>query len=242
MIENSQNDPVLLSIVIPAYNEEKKICEDLSQVYNFLNRQSYGYEVLMVDDGSKDKTYEIGKSLESKYKNLRCIRYEKNRGKGYAVKTGILQAKGEYILFSDAGTCVPYQEVERGLHLLQDGYDVAIGSRILPESKIILKQPLYRQLGSKGFNFIIRWFMGIRMRDTQCGFKVFKREAAHQIFSKNRIDRMMFDIETIFNATKLGFKMKEFPVTWKNDPDTRFNPFWGSIVNLKELFIIKFGK
>ncbi|MGA9364077.1 MAG: dolichyl-phosphate beta-glucosyltransferase [Bacteroidota bacterium] len=232
-----------LSVVIPAYNEEKKIAQDLALVYDYLARQTYEYEVLVVDDGSKDRTYEIVKSLEPKCKNLRGIRYEQNRGKGYAVKTGVLQARGEYILFADAGTCVPYQDMEKGLQVLQNGYDVALGSRALEESRVLLKQPKYRQIGSTIFGFIVHWVMGVNpVRDTQCGFKVFKREAAHAIFGRNRIDGFMFDTETILNAKKLGLRLKEFPVTWKNDPDTRFNPVWGSVRNLKELWKIKFSR
>lgn len=216
---------------------------DLALVYEFLGKQKYDYEVLVVDDGSKDKTYEIVRSLEPNYKNLRCIRYEQNRGKGYAVKTGILKTKGECILFADAGTCVPYKNVEKGLRLLEEGYDIALGSRALIESQILQKQPKYRQIGSLVFGFIVSWFMGVNpIQDTQCGFKVFKRKVAHKIFRKNRIDGFMFDIETILNAKKMNLKIKEFPVSWKDDPDTRFNPFWGSIKNIKELLIIKFGK
>jgi dolichyl-phosphate beta-glucosyltransferase len=232
-----------LSVVIPAYNEEKKIAQDLALVYEYLAPQTYEYEVLVVDDGSKDKTHEIAKSLEPQYKNLRNIRYEQNRGKGYAVKTGVLQAKGDHILFADAGTCVPCRDVEKGLQLLQNGYDVALGSRALEESRVLLKQPKYRRVGSRIFGYVVRWIMGVNpIRDTQCGFKVFKREAAHTIFCRNRIDGFMFDTETILNAKKMGFRLKEFPVTWKNDPDTRYNPVWGSVRNFKELWKIKFSK
>ena len=234
---------LLLSIVIPAFNEEKKIECDLAIVYEYLAQQSYNYEVLVVDDGSKDKTYEIVKSLEPRYENLRGIRYEKNRGKGYAVKTGMLQAKGEYVLFSDAGTCVPYQDVEKGLFLLQNGYDVALGSRALEGSNVLQKQPKYRQIGSQVFGFIVRFVMGVNpIQDTQCGFKLFKKNAAKSIFIKNQINGFMFDTETILNAKKMGFKLKEFPVTWMNDPDTRYDPFWGSIRNFVELAKIKISR
>lgn len=229
-----------LSLVIPAYNEEKKIASDLDAVYHYLKKQPYKHEVLVVDDGSLDKTHEIVKSFEQKYKTLRCIRYNQNRGKGYAVKTGVLQAKGEYILFVDAGSCVPYKDVEKGLKLLYSGYDVALGSRALIKSEILQKQPRYRRIGSQIFGFIVRWFMGVNpIQDTQCGFKVFKQEAAYAIFRKNRIDGFMFDTETILNAKRMSFRLKEFPVTWRNDPDTRFNPILGSIRNFKELWKIK---
>lgn len=233
---------IFLSVIIPAYNEEEKIERDLELVYEYLGKQRYNYEVLVVDDGSKDKTCEIVKSLEPKYKSLYGICYKQNRGKGYAVKRGILEARGEYILFADAGSCVPYKEVEKGFRVLEDGYDVALGSRALAESQILQKQPKYRQIGSQIFGLIVRWIMGVnQIRDTQCGFKLFRREAAHAIFRKNRIDGFMFDVETILNARKIGFKLKEFSVVWKNDPDSRFNPIWGSVRNFKELSKIKFS-
>jgi len=230
-----------LSIVIPAYNEEIKIERDLSLAYAYLATQPFKSEVIVVDDGSSDETYEIVKSLEPYYKDLRGIRYDINRGKGYAVKIGVLQARGDHILFADAGACVPYIEMKKGLCLLQNGYDVALGSRALAESQVLKKQPLYRQFGSRAFGLVMRSIIEVNpIQDTQCGFKIFKREAANAIFNRNKIDGFMFDIEIILIAKKLGYRIKEFPVTWKNDPDTRFNPIRGSIRNLKELWKIKF--
>lgn len=231
---------IFLSIIIPAYNEQNKIEQDLAILYEYLLKQNYEYEVIVVNDGSEDGTYEVVKSLYSKYRNLNCINYEINKGKGYAVKSGVLKAGGKYILFADAGTCVPYKEVEKGLNLLEDGYDVAIGSRALSESQIVKKQPTYRRIGSRIFGSFMRALMGIwKVHDTQCGFKMFKREAAYLIFNKNKIDGFMFDIETILNVKKLGLKLAEFPIAWENDPDTRFDPVWGSIKNFKELLKIK---
>ena len=240
---NLFSDSVFLSVVIPAFNEEKKIEEDLVLLFGYLNQKQFKSEVIVVDDGSRDKTFEILKNLESKYKNLRGIHYDQNRGKGYAVKTGILQSQGEYILFADAGSCVPYSDLEEGLKLLYDGFDVAIGSRALDNSEIIKKQPTYRVIGSRVFSIIVHSVMGLpHIKDTQCGFKLFKRQAADQIFSRNKIDGFMFDIETLLNAKRLGFKLKEFPISWKNDPDTRFHPFGGSFRIMKELMKIKFGR
>ena len=171
-------DSIFLSVIIPAYNEQIKIQEDVSLVYEFLNKQTFTFEVLVVDDGSQDNTFKIVTSLKPKYKNLRCIHYTPNRGKGHAVKTGMLEARGEYMLFADAGTCVPYEETLKGLKLLQEGYDIAIGSRALPDSKIISLQPKYRQFGSKAFALIARFLMGVHtIKDLQCGFKFFKQKA-----------------------------------------------------------------
>lgn len=229
-----------LSIIIPAYNEEKKIEKDLALVYDYLEKQPYTYEVLVVDDGSRDKTSEIVMSLKAGYRNLSCIKYKENRGKGYAVRTGMLQAKGEYVLFADAGTCVPFEDLEKAIRLLRDSCDVAIGSRALPESQVLRKQPKYRQIGSRLFGVVVRHIMGVNpIKDTQCGFKAFKREAALAIFNRNRINGFMFDTETILNAKKMSFKIIEFPVTWRSDPDTRFNPIFGTFRNMMELLQIK---
>jgi dolichyl-phosphate beta-glucosyltransferase len=231
---------VYLSVVIPAYNEESKIEKDLSVLYAYLSKQKFEYEVIVVDDGSRDRTFETVRSLEKKYKNLNAVGYERNRGKGCAVRTGVLRTKGEYVLFADAGSCVPYENLETGLRLLRGRYGVALGSRGLAESRILVQQPKYRQLGSKAFGFIVRLAMGVHpIRDTQCGFKLFKGEAARSIFHRNRTEGFMFDTETILNAKKMGYKIVEFPVAWKNDPDTRFDPVRGSVRNMKELFWIK---
>ena len=239
-MQKVSSDFVFLSIVIPAFNEEKKIHDDLTQIYDYFSKQDYIFEVIVVDDGSRDKTCELAKSFETRFQNLKCIHYAQNRGKGYALKEGILQAKGEFVLFADAGTCVPFQEVEKGLSLLLDGYDAAFGSRALAGSLVIRSQPLYRRLGAWMFGLVIRWFMGIDwIKDTQCGFKIFRLQAAKKIFKKNRINGFMFDVETIWNARKMGFRTVEFPVIWKNDPDTKFNPLTGSVRNLIELVKIK---
>ena len=234
---------VFLSIIIPAYNEAKKIREDIGHLYGYLNRQSFSFEVIVVDDGSTDETYTILQSFEKQYKNLHIIHCPQNRGKGHAIRTGVGAANGEIIFFADAGTCVPYFETNKGIHLLRNGYDIAIGSRALSNSKIVLAQPRYRQIGSKVFNIFARSLMGVHtIQDLQCGFKFFKRAAAMAIFPTNTINGMMFDLETLLKAQKLGYKIKEFPVTWKNDPETKLKPISGGIRILWELFLIKLRK
>lgn len=234
------SDPVYLSVVIPAYNEAKKIRNDIHHLYTYLNRQSFSYEVIVVDDGSADETRMILEELEDQYRNLRCRCCPQNRGKGHAVKTGILEARGEVIFFADAGTCVPYAETERGLSFIREGYDIAVGSRALLESNIVLSQPKYRQIGSKVFGLLARTVMGVRqVKDLQCGFKFFTRRAAMAIFPTNTINGMMFDIETIIKAQQLNLQIKEFPVTWKNDPDTKLKPLTGGIRILWELFLVR---
>ncbi len=236
-----KND-IYLSIIVPVYNEETKIQKDLDSIFSYLKNKKEKYEIIFVDDGSLDNTKNIINEYKNSFTELKLISYFPNRGKGFAIKTGILQANGTYILFADAGLCVPYDNLEIGIELLKNGYDFALGSRALSSSQVLVSQPSYRKIGSRLFSMIIKYMMGIsEIKDTQCGFKLFKQNEAKKIFNLNRIERFMFDAETIINAQKLGYKMKEFPVEWSNDPDSRFNPIKGTIKNFKELLWIKFN-
>jgi dolichyl-phosphate beta-glucosyltransferase len=230
-----------LSVVIPAYNEEKKIGNDIENIYHFFNENSINGELLVIDDGSKDSTFSTASSYKKKYPSLKVITYERNRGKGYATKTGILEATSEYMLLIDAGSSVPLNYIHTGLNLLKSGNDVAMGSRSTADKGIVtLKQPFYRRFGSKGFKFIIQAINLIPkgIEDTQCGFKLFKKKAAHDIFKKMFTEKNIWDIEMIRRALKGKYKISVFPVEWKNDPDTRFNPFIGSFETILQLFNI----
>jgi dolichyl-phosphate beta-glucosyltransferase len=151
----------------------------------------------------------------------------------------MLQATGRYRLFADAGLCVPYSEIEKGLALLESGADVAIGSRKLADSQVVEQQAGYRRIGSSVFGLLVRNWMGLRYSDTQCGFKLFTAKASEQLFSAARIDGFMFDAEMLINARKFGLTVKEFPVEWRADPDSRYKPFTGSLRNLLELVRIQ---
>ncbi len=219
-----------LSLVIPAYNEGGKIRKDLQAACAYLNGRGDPYEIIVVDDGSKDNTASEIRQSQSENPAVRYVGYGMNRGKGYALKTGILQTQGEVVLFADAGNCVPYEDLENGLKLIQDGCDVAIGSRGLDGSRILVPQPLYRKIGSRCFYLVVRYLLGIKdVRDTQCGFKLFKREAARNLFKIQITDGSMFDVEMILNARRLGYRLKEFAVQWSNDADSRFKPFPGTL-------------
>jgi dolichyl-phosphate beta-glucosyltransferase len=224
-----------LSVVIPCFNEAQKIETDIRAALEYLSSRPYSFELILVDDGSSDGTAAI---LE-RAKSCSAICYQPNRGKGYAVRTGMLRAKGRYRLFADAGLCVPYSEIEKGLALLESGADVAIGSRKLAESQVVEKQAGYRRIGSTVFGLLVRNWMGLRYSDTQCGFKLFTAKAAERLFSAARIDGFMFDAETLINARKFGLAVREFPVEWRADPDSRYKPFSGSFRNLFELVRIQ---
>ncbi len=231
-----------LSIVIPAYNEEKKIHKDIEAVYDYLKEYSIDGELIIVNDGSKDRTYEVASEHSKKYPSLKALTYEHNKGKGYAVKTGVLSASGDYILIADSGICVPYKCTNDGLKLLKKGNDIAIGSRRIADAKrkIITKQPLYRRLGSKVFHSLIKIFNLIPpgVDDTQCGFKLFKKEIAHNIFKNMFTEKFMWDIEMLRRAQKEKYKVVPFGVEWSNDPDTRYNPLIGSIENMMQILSI----
>jgi dolichyl-phosphate beta-glucosyltransferase len=221
--------------VIPCFNEARKIETDIQAALDYLSARPYSFELILVDDGSADGTAGI---LENS-PGARAICYRPNRGKGHAVRTGMLQATGRYRLFADAGLCVPYSEIEKGLALLESGADVAIGSRKMAESQVVEQQAGYRRIGSSVFGMLVRNWMGLRYADTQCGFKLFTAQAAERLFSAARIDGFMFDAETLINARKFGLTVKEFPVEWRADPDSRYKPFSGSFRNLIELVRIQ---
>lgn len=208
-----------LSIVIPAYNEEKRLQKTLEEIDRYMSKQSYEYEILAVNDGSKDKTAEVAKLLCQKIKNLKATGYEKNRGKGYAVRFGMLEAKGDYRLFTDADNSTSIDQVEKMWPEFEKGFNVVIGSRDVKGAVLDPPQPWLRNIilgeGFKLFRKIVVGLWGLE--DTQCGFKAFTGKAAESIFPKCKIDRFSFDPEMLIIAQKMGYKIKEIPVYWKND-------------------------
>lgn len=228
-----------LSIIIPAYNEEDRIGPTLEEIFEFFDKQDYSAEVLVVDDGSSDKTIEAAKKAAQGREDFRVLENGSNRGKGYSVRHGMLEGKGDYLLFSDADLSTPIEETTRFLEKMQEGYHVVIGSRAMPESNIVTFQPWYRQLMGKTFNKIVR-IMAVRgIKDTQCGFKMFTREAGRRIFSLQGVPRFAFDVEALFLARKLGYRICETPVTWKDSPRTRVSTFRDSFSMFWAIFNIR---
>jgi dolichyl-phosphate beta-glucosyltransferase len=227
-----------LSVVIPAYNEEGRISTTLIKIKDYLNMQAFSWEIILVDDGSSDRTVEIAKKI-LEGENLTVIKNNTNCGKGYSVKSGILRSKGEIILFCDADLSTPIEELEKILMFINKGWDIVIGSRALPDSDIQVHQRWYREIMGKVFNFIVRSFILDGFKDTQCGFKCYKREAALAVFGRQKIKRFAFDVESIYIAQKIGFKIKELPVRWINSPGSKVRLIGDSSSMLLDLFRIK---
>lgn len=212
-----------LSIVIPAYNESNRIEDALERVTTCVAQQGWDAEVLVVDDGSKDTTAAIVHKWMVNHPRLHLIQNPGNRGKGYSVRNGLLQAAGEVVMFTDADLSAPMEEAERLIAAINDGADVAIGSRWLDRSRQTIHQPLYRQFFGRCFNWITRTVMGLPFKDTQCGFKAFRRPVAQVIFRLQTIERWGFDPEILFIARKLRYVIREVPVTWGHDERSRIS-------------------
>ena len=228
-----------LSIVIPAYNESARIERTLQRVMECVEHQGWDAEVLVVDDGSRDSTPEIIQAWMQRYPRLHLIRNEGNRGKGYSVRNGLLQAAGEIVMFTDADLSAPMEEAERLFEALREGADVAIGSRWLDRQRQTIHQPLYRRFFGRCFNWVTRMVMGLPFKDTQCGFKAFKRPAAQIIFRLQRIERWGFDPEILFIAQKLGYDIREVPVTWGHDERSRMSYLKDGMKMLEEMAVIR---
>lgn len=213
-----------LSVVIPAYNEGFRIPSALRQTLEYLERRGKKYEVLIVDDGSTDDTSERVEQVCREAPAVRLLRHSTNHGKGFAVRAGMLQASGEYLLFTDADLSSPMTEADRLLEPLQNGYDVVVGSRALKPEWVSPRQPWWRETGGKIFNLFVRFFVSPDIRDTQCGFKAFRREAAQAIFSCQTIPGFGFDVEILYLARKFGYRILEVPVHWGNDERTKVRP------------------
>ena len=230
---------IYLSVIIPAYNEEKRLPGTLDSIAEYIKSMKKEVEVIVVVDGSRDNTKQVAESYKDKIAGLRVLDYGDNRGKGFAVKTGMLEAKGEYVLFMDADNATPLSEVEK-LWPFVSGYEIVIGSRHLKDSNVVIKQPWYRILISRLGNFVIQALIIKDIKDTQCGFKLFTCKAAQEIFSRQQIDRWGFDMEILSIAQKvLGYKIKEVPVSWYNSAESRLRPVRDALRTLRELLKIK---
>jgi len=226
------------SIVIPAYNESTRLGATLEKVLAYVHTHEWDAEVIVVNDGSRDNTADIVRTFARKYPALRLVENPGNRGKGYSVRNGMLNARGRILLFSDADLSSPIEEVPKLLKALDEGADVAIGSRWLCAQTQIQRQPQYRQLLGRIFNLMLRITLNLQFKDTQCGFKAFKQRAAQAIFPLQKIERWGFDPEILFLARKFGLTVMEVPVAWGHNEGTRINPLVdGSRMFMEMLYI-----
>jgi dolichyl-phosphate beta-glucosyltransferase len=212
-----------LSIVIPAYDEEKRLSGTLERITGYLKSEQWKFsEVIVVDDGSRDGTVRVAEKFRSRVRPVRLLRNPGNRGKGYAVRHGMLEAKGEWTLFTDADLSTPIEELEKLWTAAQEARaQVAIGSRALDRSLIGVHQPLFRESAGKVFNLAARVITGLPFWDTQCGFKLFETKAAREIFRRQQLERFGFDVEVLFIARKLGYSSIEVPVRWNDVAGTK---------------------
>ncbi len=227
---------VLVSIIIPAYNEAERISSSLDKALEYLAKQEYSWEVIVVDDGSNDDTVRVVKHYAP---NVTVIEQPRNLGKGAAVRTGILAAKGDYRIFTDADFSTPIYELEKLLPKLQNGVDVCIGSRRVDPSMVKVHQPWYREIIGVIGNKIIQTLLFSGIEDTQCGFKGLTAKAATKLFSTMKVDGFGFDVELLFLAKRANFSIVQVPVEWYNDERSRLNPIRDSIRTFLEVLSIK---
>jgi len=207
-----------ISVIIPAYKEGKRIGSNLMEIKKYLNEQKFSYEILVVVDGSPDNTAEIARSYAGRIDNLKVIDNKKNHGKGYVVRQGLLESKGELRVFLDADGSTSITHLNTFLPQFKKGYDVVIGSRDIKGAHIQVHQPKYREIMGDMGNWLIRIVLGLwSFPDTQCGFKMLNEKAAKAVASRMVVDRFGFDFELIVLAKKLGFHIKQMPVTWMNE-------------------------
>jgi glycosyltransferase involved in cell wall biosynthesis len=236
--------PPELSVIIPAFNEEKRLGRTLTRIRDYFAAHSAGpggIEIIVVDDGSTDGTARLAEDYAREIPSLRLVSNEENRGKGYSVRHGMLEARGRIALFTDADLSSPIEESEKLLAAIRAGNDVAIGSRALDRSLIAVRQSRFRETAGIIFNGFVRLFTGLPFEDTQCGFKAFVRERSRIVFEQQRTERFGFDPEILFLAQRHGLRSVEAPVRWAHDPDTKVRVLRDSLLMFADLICIRWN-
>ena len=218
-------DRLTYSFVIPAYNESVRIRPTLDELLRYTREQNWDAEILVVNDGSTDDTAQIVREYATRHRQILLLENPGNRGKGYSVRNGMLHARGDICLFTDADLSSPITEAQKLFDAITRGADIAIGSRWLRAELQTERQPMYRQAFGRIFNLVLRVILGLRFADTQCGFKAFRRDAAQRIFPLQKIERWAFDPEILFLARRAGLRVEEVAVLWAHSEGTRLHPF-----------------
>lgn len=214
-------EKIKLSIIIPCYNEERRFRNEIGHFTSYLKNVKFSWEMILVNDGSKDKTLGLMKNLAKNIKNIKILSYQQNRGKGYALAQGVKKSSGKFVLFSDIDHSVSVETVEEFFKQFANGSDIVIASRRMKGSSIEKSQPPIRVFLGKGFSFLVRILIDPKIMDTTCGFKAFKSEVAKNLFNKLTISDWSFDAEIIFLARKYKYTVAQVPVRWKNDPESK---------------------
>jgi glycosyltransferase involved in cell wall biosynthesis len=239
--EGHNLEPLTFSIVLPAYNEAARIGASLDKITDYAQRHAWSVEVIVVNDGSTDDTADIVRRYAARHPSLRLIENPGNRGKGFSVRNGMLHARGDILLFSDADLSSPIQEADKLVAALQAGADLAIGSRWVRKELQVVRQPLRRRMLGRLFNLALRMVLGLNFKDTQCGFKAFRRPAAELVFTQQQIETWGFDPELLYLASKAGLRIVEVPVYWAHSEGTRLHPLRDGIRMFAQLFQIRWN-
>ena len=210
-----------LSIVIPAYNEESRITSTIRDIVDYCRARPLPFELILVDDGSRDGTSAVGRLLSAEFPEVRLIRLATNHGKGYAVRTGVINSVGRTILFTDADGATPICELERLEAALESGADMAIGSRAVTAMGVQVHAKLYRRLIGRSFHFLVECLADVGVKDTQCGFKLFQSRVGQDLFSRLRMNGFSFDVEVLLMARQRGYRVAEVPVNWAHQPGSK---------------------
>ncbi len=226
-----------LSIVIPAHNEERRLPHTLEQIFSFLAQQPYSAEVLVVENGSSDRTFAVAQEFARRYPNLRALRVEQ-RGKGRAVQHGMLAAQGEYHFLCDADLSMPIAEINRFLPPASTDFDIVIGSREAPGA-VRYNEPAYRHWGGRAINLLIRLLALPGLHDTQCGFKCFRAPVSRDLFRFQTSSGISFDVETLYIARMRGYRIIELPIPWYFDPESRIRLLTDTLSLLRDLLVIR---
>ena len=228
-----------LSLIIPAYNEQGRIAGTLETVSEFLASYGKPFEVIVVDDGSSDDTREIAQALANADPSIRVIGHGPNRGKGYAVRQGVCVSRGSFVAFSDADLSTPIGQLGKLFAATDKGYDIAIGSRAVAGSELVVRQPLCRELGGKALNLVVQALAVPGIKDTQCGFKLFRGDVAREMFAKCFVDSWGFDVEVLYVARRFNYTIAEIPVVWQHAPGSTVRPFRAGLEVVKDIVRIR---